>query len=246
MHRYFLEIAFRGSNYRGWQVQPGEKTVQQSLETALSTLLSQPTPCVGCGRTDSGVHANQFYVHFDAAEVLQETKFMYRLNALLDLDIAVRRIIPVKEEAHARFDAIERTYRYFIHQQKNPFLNDRSTFVVGDPDMDLMNQAAEYLVGTMDYQSFAKVNSDVKHHQCEVFSAFWYRHDDQFVFEISANRFLRNMVRAIVGTLLEVGAGKMTLERFKYVVESRDRSNAGKSVDARGLFLHQVKYPFIS
>src|SRR5690606_10141929 len=191
-------------------------------------------------------HANQFYVHFDAENVLPEDKFLYRLNALLDLDIAVKRVIPVDEQAHARFDAIERTYRYFIHQQKNPFLNDRSTFVVGDPDMDLMNQAAEYLVGTMDYQSFAKVNSDVKHHQCKVFRAFWYQHNDQLVFEISANRFLRNMVRAIVGTLLEVGVGKMNLVSFKSVVESRDRSNAGRSVDARGLFLHEVKYPFIS
>lgn len=241
-----MEIAFRGTNYRGWQVQPGEKTVQQCVEDALAVLMGEQTSCVGCGRTDSGVHANQFYLHFDSRDVSDLEKMVYRLNGLLDFDIAVKRMLKVPDDSHARFDAIERTYRYFIHQQKNPFLNDRSTFVVGNPDMELMNRAAVILIGTKDFKTFAKVNSDVKHHKCEVFKANWFHQGDQLVFEIASNRFLRNMVRAIVGTLLEVGVGKIGIEEFSSILKLQNRSNAGKSVDARGLFLHKVKYPFIT
>lgn len=245
MFRYFLEISFRGTNYRGWQVQPGEQTVQHCLEDALSTLLGERIGCVGCGRTDAGVHATQFYVHFDAPKELDPEKMVYRLNGILDFDIAVKRMLPVAPDAHARFDATERTYRYFIHHQKNPFLNDRSTFVVGNPDIELMNRAGELLIGNKDFKAFAKVNTDVKHHKCEVTHAAWSRESEQLVFEITANRFLRNMVRAVVGTMLEVGMGRMTIDEFAAVLDSRDRGNAGKSVDARGLFLYQVKYPFV-
>lgn len=246
MPRYFLEIAFRGTHYHGWQLQPGAATVQGKMEEALAVLLGVEIRCVGCGRTDAGVHAHQFYLHFDTDKELNREEMVYRLNGMLDRDIAVADCLEVADDAHARFDATERTYRYFIHQKKNPFLNDRSTFVVGDLDVEKMNEVASMMTEMKDFKAFAKVNTDVKHHLCDLHHAGWTRTEDQLVFEISANRFLRNMVRAVVGTMLEVGLGKISRDEFVAIVENRDRRNAGKSVDARGLFLHQVKYPYIA
>ncbi len=245
LQRYFLEIVFRGTNYHGWQRQLGSVTVQERMEYAVSTLLKSETACTGCGRTDTGVHASQFFLHFDAPEKLNAAKLVYRLNGLLENDIAVRRCIEVDSDAHARFDAIERTYRYFIHQQKDPFLNDRSTFVPFPLNVEAMNAAAVELTKMEDFKTFAKIHSDVKHHRCDLSRAVWQMSGHQLEFEITANRFLRNMVRAVVGTLLEVGQGKMSLEEFKTIAVSGDRSRAGKSVDSRGLFLCHIKYPFI-
>ena len=223
----------------------GDPTVQLRMESALTTLLREEISVLGCGRTDSGVHANQFFLHFDTSAEPNADELVYRLNGILDLDIAVKRLIAVDSEAHARFDATERTYRYFIHNEKNPFLNDRSTFVPADLDIESMNQAALLLTQFEDFKAFAKVNPDLNHHRCDVRHAQWTGGDGRWMFEISANRFLRNMVRAVVGTLLEVGQGKLDESGFRAVVESRDRSKAGKSVDAKGLFLHRIKYPYI-
>jgi tRNA pseudouridine38-40 synthase len=244
--RYFLKIGYRGTKYHGWQIQGEERTVQKAIEDAISLLLRQKTEVIGCGRTDTGVHASTYFLHFDCEEELDAIKFVYKLNGILDFDIAVYELIPVKNTAHARFDAISRTYRYFIHQQKNPFLNDTSKFIAGEIDFALMNKAAEMLPKFTDFQSFAKVSPDVNNYKCTVFNAGWTQLENQWMFEISANRFLRNMVRAIVGTLLEVGTGKLSLNDFDQVVLQKDRSAAGKSVDAKGLFLFKVEYPYIS
>lgn len=244
--RYFLEIAFRGTHYHGWQVQPGAATVQAAVEKALSALLRHETRVVGCGRTDAGVHASQFFLHFDTATEPNADELVYRLNGILDPDIAAQQLLAVDDEAHARFGASERTYRYFIHRHKDPFLNDRSTFVHGAIDVSAMNEAAQILRETEDFKAFSKVNPDLNHHRCDVRHAAWIADGDRLVFEISADRFLRNMVRAVVGTLLEVGRGKMDRAQFDDVIASRERGNAGTSVDAKGLFLHRVKYPFIN
>lgn len=167
------------------------------------------------------------------------------MNGILGFEIAVKQMVAVAADAHARFDATRRTYRYFIHFRKNPFLNDRSTFVVGNPDIDLMNKAAEILTRTEDFTSFAKVHSDVNNHRCLVDRAVWTPTEDGLMFEISANRFLRNMVRAVVGTLLDVGLKKIDIEAFRQIIDAQNRSKAGKSVDARGLFLHRIEYPYL-
>lgn len=245
IQRYFLKIGYRGTNYHGWQIQGNERTVQKSIEDAISLLLRKRVEVTGCGRTDSGVHASTYFLHFDVEGELDTSKFVYKLNGILDFDIAAYELIEVSNTAHARFDAISRTYRYFIHQQKNPFLNDTSKFIAGDINFNLMNEAAVLLTKFTDFQSFAKVSSDVNNYKCTVFSAGWTKFGEQWMFEISANRFLRNMVRAIVGTLLEVGTGKLSLADFEEVVIKKDRSAAGKSVDAKGLFLFKIEYPYI-
>jgi len=246
IQRYFLKIAYRGTNYHGWQIQGSQRTVQKSIEDAISLLLRQKIEVIGCGRTDTGVHASTYFLHFDCEEELDATKFVYKLNGILDFDVAVYDLIPVHYNAHARFDAVSRTYRYFIHQQKNPFLNDTSKFLAGEIDFNLMNEAAAMLPKFADFQSFAKVSPDVNNYKCTVFKAGWTQLENQWMFEISANRFLRNMVRAIVGTLLEVGIGKLSLDDFEQVVIKKERSAAGTSVDAKGLFLFKVEYPYIS
>ncbi len=245
MYRYFLEIAFRGTQYNGWQIQPGQPTVQQEVESALSVLLGTQTQCVGCGRTDTGVHASQFFLHFDADHELDVDRFVYRLNGIFGFEIAANRLMAVAPDAHTRFDAVRRTYRYYIHFRKNPFLNDRSTFVAGNVDVDLMNQAAAILPETDNFKSFAKVHSDVNNHLCRVDRAVWTATEHGLMFEICANRFLRNMVRSIVGTTLEVGQKKISMDDFTQIIAAQNRNKAGKSVDARGLFLHQIEYPYI-
>lgn len=245
MHRYFLEIAYKGTQYSGWQLQPNQPTVQAAIEKALFTVLRRETGVLGCGRTDAGVHASQYFLQFDTPEKLDSGNLVYRLNGLLDYDVAVKRIIPVSSDAHARFDATERTYQYFIHNQKNPFLQDRSLYVSEKIDLDAMNKASELLLENEDFESFSKVHTEVNNFNCNVSHAKWSQLQDQWMFEITANRFLRNMVRAVVGTLLDVGSGKITFSDFEEVIQSRSRSRAGKSVAARGLFLTSVKYPYI-
>lgn len=245
LQRYFLEIAYRGTKYHGWQRQLGAVSVQQRMEESLETLLRHPVMCTGCGRTDTGVHASQFFLHFDTPDAVDEERLVYRLNGMLENDIAVRRGIPVHKEAHARFDAAKRTYRYYIHREKDPFRGDHSTFVPIPLDIQKMNDAAAELIRMDNFKSFARLQTDKHDFNCILTKSEWISEDSQLIYEISANRFLRNMVRAVVGTLLEVGRGRISHEEFLNIAASRNRANAGKSVPARGLFLCEVTYPYI-
>lgn len=247
MSRYFLELAYKGTHYHGWQIQRNALSVQEKLNTALGTLLKGPVDTVGAGRTDTGVHAKQLYVHFDSRAGLHREagRFVQSLNALLPYDISVRRLIPVANDAHARFDAIERSYEYHVHFWKDPFLQEFSCLLRDRPSVDNMNQAAESLIGKQDFSCFSKSNTQVFTNICDLQRAEWREVDGRLVFYITADRFLRNMVRAIVGTLMEVGMGKQPVHHIKRVIDSKDRSQAGTSVPACGLYLTQVVYPYI-
>lgn len=248
MQRYFLEIAYDGSSYHGWQIQPNDISVQEKVDQALRTILRQKDiQSVGCGRTDTGVHASQFYLHFDSSEILTDpAKELYRLNNFLPFDIACRRLLEVGSDAHARFDATERAYEYRIHQRKDPFLNQYSTYIGYGLDLEEMNKAGQLLLNHKDFASFCKSGADPKTTLCDVVEASWIRDGEhQIYFHIRANRFLRNMVRAIVGTMLDLGRGAITLEDFRAILEAKDRSKAGTSAPANGLYLSEVKYPYL-
>jgi len=240
--RYFIELAYDGSAYHGWQRQPNEVSIQSTLEDAMTTLLGQSISVVGAGRTDAGVHARQIFAHVDVNQPLDEN-FAYILNQFLPKDIAVKMIHHVKEDAHARFDAVSRSYQYHITTAKNPFLVSHAYDFGKELDIALMNQAADLLLNHTDFKCFSKSKTDVKTFDCHITHAQWTQNGTDWIFYIAANRFLRNMVRAIVGTLLEVGLGKMSLEDFQKVLLSRSRSEAGFSVPAHGLYLTQVVYP---
>lgn len=246
LQRYFLEIAFKGAKFHGWQIQPEVISVQSTVEAALEQVLRVKTSVMGCGRTDTGVHATQFFLHFEneGEEVLGEG-LLRSLNGVLHPDIAVKRLIPVGEKTHARFDAKEREYQYFVHENKDPFLAGRSLMLFHSLDIKGMNKAAALLLGKQDFSSFCRTGSDVKTHLCDVRKAEWIEKNGRYVFTISADRFLRNMVRAAVGTLIDVGAGRMSIEQFKEVIEAQDRTKASKSALACGLFLTRVDYPFL-
>ncbi len=241
--RYVLQLSFNGANYHGWQKQLNAHTVQAELEKALSTLLRVPVETTGCGRTDTGVHASDFYVHFDAdAELTQE--LVYRLNKILPADIAIQQLMQVSNFFHARFDAVYREYFYYLHQQKNAFIHLTSWYRPSELDFDLMNEASAALCDYSDFKCFSKVNTQVYTFLCAIHHARWEQlQPGQWVFKIRANRFLRNMVRAIVGTLVEVGKGEMTIAQFRQVIENGNRSEAGLSVPAHALFLQSVHYP---
>lgn len=241
--RYFLDIAYNGKNYFGWQRQPNEKSVQEVLEDSLSLLMGQPISVTGAGRTDTGVHARQLMVHFDAEEISDTEHLKYRLNALLPKDIAVKELFRVKDDAHARFDALSREYEYWISLKKDPFLEGLAYYTHFVPDIEEMNQAAEILFEYIDFQCFSRSKTDVKTYHCSIKKAYWERKGDVLIFTISADRFLRNMVRAIVGTLLEIGYGKLDILDFHTIIQSKDRSNAGASAPAHGLYLTQIIYP---
>ncbi len=241
--RYFLEFSYQGQAYHGWQRQPDVTTVQQVLEEALSTLLRTTISLVGAGRTDAGVHAKQMYAHFDIAQDLEETKLVSRLNSFLPNDIAVKKIMAVKNDLHARFNANKRTYEYWIVQEKNVFLSDYAFYVRHDLDVDKMNSAASLLLKHNNFQCFSKTNTDVKTFLCALTTAKWEFKDGVLIFTIAADRFLRNMVRAIVGTLLEVGKGKMQVADIEKVLKSKNRSEAGTSVPAHALYLTKIEYP---
>ncbi len=245
MQRYFLEIAYKGSEFHGWQIQPGVVTVQELVEQALAQILGVKTIVMGCGRTDTGVHATQFFLHFENENDDLNNDLVHSLNGVLHPDIAIKRIIPVEINAHARFDATDREYKYHIHKGKDPFLTGRSLMIWYDLDVEQMNKAAALLLGKMEFQSFCRTGSDVKTHFCDVKRAEWSEENGCYLFVIRADRFLRNMVRAIVGTLMDVGAGRMTVEEFKEVIYAKDRTKASKSALACGLYLTKVKYPFI-
>ncbi len=241
--RYFLEIAYNGTNYCGWQKQPDENTIQQEIEHFLSTVLQQEIHTTGAGRTDTGVHASQMYVHFDVSEAINTRNFLYKANSFLPPDISVLNIYLVKDDDHTRFDAISREYEYRVSIKKDPFSITSAYQLKNFPDIELMNEAASSLLKYTNFQAFSKVRTEVKTFNCKVTKAEWTLKDDKLVFTISADRFLRNMVRAIVGTLLELGSGKITIEDFHAIIASKNRSNAGTSVPAHGLYLTKVIYP---
>ena len=241
--RYFIEFSYVGKQYHGWQNQPNAISVQQVLENALSKLLRQTVALVGAGRTDAGVHAKQMFAHFDFEPMADTDDIVYRLNAFLPYDIAVQSIFEVAAGAHARFDAVERAYEYWVVQKKNPFYAESAHYVKHPLDVKKMNRAAAQLLEYDDFECFSKSNTDVKTYLCNIKKAEWIEHNGVLVFTIVADRFLRNMVRAIVGTLLDVGTGKNSVEDVNTIIKSGDRSNAGPSVPAKGLYLTQVLYP---
>ncbi len=241
--RYFIELSYKGTHYHGWQIQPNAVTVQEVLEKALSLLLRSETKITGAGRTDTGVHAKQMFAHFDSGQALDTQQLTYKLNAFLPKDFAIKRIVPVLDEAHARFDAVSRSYKYYIHRYKDPFVVDSSWYLAKDLDVKAMNEAATTLLDFKDFKSFSKTHTDVKTYLCDIKQAAWEAKGNQLVFSITADRFLRNMVRAIVGTLVEVGLHKITPADFIKIIEARDRQKAGFSVPAHGLFLTGISYP---
>lgn len=245
--RYFIKMAYNGTSFHGWQIQPNAFTVQESLNKAISLLTGREINVVGAGRTDTGVHAALFYAHFELNYMLDEKacrQLCFKLNRFLSSDIVVYNIFPVRSDAHTRFDAISRTYKYFIHQYKDPFVGDLSWYHYGSLNMEAMNDAARLLFDYIDFTSFSKSGTQTSTNNCKITEAYWRAVESKkMVFTITADRFLRNMVRAIVGTLLEVGQEKMSVEQFRMVIESKNRSNAGLSVPAQGLFLYDIKYP---
>lgn len=242
--RWLLDISFRGAPYHGWQVQPGDITVQQVVEEALSKLLREPVGVTGAGRTDAGVNARQMPAHFDTEKEVHPIALCRSLNAICRPDITFNSCVRVCDDAHARFDAVRRTYRYFVHTRPDPFDYPLSWMSLSTLDFEAMNKAAEALLATHDFTSFSKLHTDVKTNICTVYRAEWVRVDDwHWYFEICADRFLRNMVRAVVGTLIEIGRGKAPVSHIAYTMARMNRCEAGMSMPAHALFLWQVEYP---
>jgi tRNA pseudouridine38-40 synthase len=249
--RYFMQLAYNGAPFHGWQRQPADNSVQQAIEEAMATVMRLPqVPITGAGRTDAGVNASMMIAHFDlprekAITAENEPRILRGLNSLLAPDIVIYKIWQVHPEAHARFDAVSRSYRYYAHTLRSPFLGAMSWLAPANIDFEAMNRAAEILLTTEDFTSFSKLHTDVKTNICHVTHAAWRQLEPtRWVFEITADRFLRNMVRAVVGTLVEVGRGKLTIDGFREVIERRNRCAAGTSMPAGPLFLHEVKYPY--
>ncbi len=246
MARYFAQLSYKGTDFHGWQIQPNAITVQETLEKAFSLILRETIKITGCGRTDTGVHARQFYAHFDCYTVAYDLdKLTFKLNTILPKSIAIQRIFPVASEAHTRFDATSRTYKYYIAKVKMSFAYEQCYHYPFPLHISAMNEAAKKLLNYTDFTSFSKLHTDVKTNNCVIKEAYWEETDEQLIFTITADRFLRNMVRAIVGTLLEVGKGKCSVERFCEIIEAKDRGKAGSSAPAEGLFLHKIVYPFL-
>lgn len=241
--RYFIHLAYNGTNYAGWQIQPNALSVQQTLNEALSTILRTEVYVVGAGRTDTGVHARQMYAHVDCDLPFEPTALAYRLNRFLPPDIAIYEIFPVDADAHARFSATSRSYQYFISPKKNPFAYTSAWILERPLDIPAMNEASVLLLGEKDFGAFSKSNTQTKTNICNVSHAQWVLEGDLFVFHITANRFLRNMVRAIVGSLVDVGQNKTTVAGFQDIVTAKDRTLAGESAPAHGLYLTHVAYP---
>ncbi|UKJ08628.1 tRNA pseudouridine(38-40) synthase TruA [Solitalea lacus] len=270
-YRYFIELAYKGTHFHGWQIQPNAVSVQEVLNKALTTVLREEIETVGCGRTDTGVHATNFFAHFDTAtevkgqlldvrskkeesglssdetrKVIDSLRLVKAVNALVGYDIAVKRFISVAPEAHARFDAISRSYEYHVYFDKNPFKKEFGFLLNYNPNIVAMNKAAELIMTYTDFSCFSKSNTQTFTNNCKITKAEWVKVDGGLVFHITADRFLRNMVRAIVGTLLQVGRGELSMDEVKQVLESKSRSQAGESVPAEGLFLTTITYPYIN
>ncbi|MEX2597991.1 MAG: tRNA pseudouridine(38-40) synthase TruA [Salibacteraceae bacterium] len=243
-HRYFIELSYDGTAYHGWQVQPNAKTIQETLNNAISTIIRKEIYCVGCGRTDTGVHAQQFYAHFDVTQAIENTsQLTYKANRVLPKDIAIHRIFEVEKDTHSRFSAINRTYKYRITQFKDPFSINRKWEMRDKVDVNVMNQAAKLLLGEQDFTSFSKSNTQTETNICNVMHAEWQTNDRELIFNVKANRFLRNMVRALVGTLVDVGKGSISIAEFESIIKTKNRSEAGLSVPAHGLYLTEIEYP---
>ena len=242
--RYFIELAYKGTQYHGWQLQPNAISIQELIHKAFSTVLRTEIDVVGAGRTDAGVHAEQLFAHFDFENDFNLNEVQYKVNALLPNDIAVYEIFKVKPEAHARFDAVSRSYEYRIFLGRNPFLTEVTWQLINKKlNIAKMNEASKILLTYTNFKCFSRSNSDVKTFNCVISNAEWVLENQKLIFKISADRFLRNMVRAIVGTLIDVGTGRTSIEAFKQIIESKDRTKAGFSVPAQGLFLTRVVYP---
>lgn len=250
--RFFITFSYNGTRYCGWQRQPNGIAVQEELEKALSTILRTPIELTGAGRTDAGVHALNMVAHFDIANdttvdcrllTVDSKRLINNLNSLLPYDIAVKNIERVTDEAHARFDALSRKYEYHIITHKNPFLKEQTCRIHFPLNIDLMNEAAKILFEYEDFTSFSKLHTDVKTNNCTIMEAYWQKRGEELVFTIKANRFLRNMVRAIVGTLMEIGRERMTIDGLRKVIEAKNRCSAGHSVPAYGLYFIEAKYP---
>jgi len=245
MYRYFIDLSFKGTNYHGWQVQPNAISVQSVVNNALSVFLKESITTVGSGRTDTGVHASHFIAHFDIMNELHENvnDLIYKINAYLPVDITIHQIFSVKSGIHARFSAISRIYSYTINQVKDPFDIDFSLYFPVKVNIELMNRAAAMLKGQHDFTSFSKLHSNTKTNICNVFYAEWRKDNNKLIFTIEADRFLRNMVRAITGTILDVGRGKTSMEKFIQILQGKDRNLAGVSVPPHALCLNFIKYP---
>jgi tRNA pseudouridine38-40 synthase len=244
--RYFIEFSYKGTKYHGWQSQPNASSVQQTLTEALCVLLHSKIELMGAGRTDTGVHARQMFAHFDTDVIINPETLVHKLNSYLPADIAVYDIIEVHADAHARFDATARTYEYHIHAVKDPFLFGHSWFFRNKLDVAEMNKAAKILFEYEDFQCFSKSNTDVFTYNCRIHQAEWTSNGNRLIFTITADRFLRNMVRAIVGTMVNIGSAKIRVQDLRSIIESKDRRNAGFSVPAEGLYLTEIQYPFIA
>ena len=244
--RYFVKLAYNGTPFFGWQIQPKHVSVQEVLERAFSLLLKEKIEITGCGRTDTGVHAKEYFAHFDIDKTLQEdelSQLVFKLNSFLPKEIVIYEIRIVALQAHARFDAISRTYCYYIDIEKNPFTYPYAYRVFEKLDIEAMNRAAALLLQNKNFESFSKVHTEVRHFECEVTESVWHKEGNQLIFRITANRFLRNMVRSIVGTLLLAGKRKIEVEDFQNIINQKNRSFAGMSVPAHALFLEKVCYP---
>ncbi|XOV92807.1 MAG: tRNA pseudouridine(38-40) synthase TruA [Bacteroidota bacterium] len=241
--RYFMDLSYKGTGFHGWQVQKNAISVQEMINKALSTILQVPTECVGSGRTDTGVHAHQQIAHFDTQETLDTLEFKYKLNVLLPFDIAVNNLRQVESKAHSRFDASRRTYHYYIHSRKDPFKTGFSYYYSQELDHDKIIAALKTLEKTRDFQAFSKVKTEVKTFECEIFEISWETSEVGHRFVVSADRFLRGMVRAMVGTLLDIGLAKINLDDLETILKSGNRSMAGRAVPPEGLYLHRVEYP---
>jgi len=244
--RYFLQLSYKGTAYHGWQIQPNATTVQQLINERLGRLLKSDVMLAGCGRTDTGVHARDFYAHFDYPEAWSQeelAKLAWKLDRFLPQDIAIQRIFPVRDDAHARFSAVSRKYRYIISTHKDPFMDHYAWHFSVPLDLAAMNDAAAVLMEYHDFACFSKVDNDSLTSDCTLMEAYWEKHSQQLEFNIKANRFLRNMVRAIVGTLINIGRGRYDVSRLREIIESGDRCQAGESAPAHGLYLMEVEYP---
>jgi len=243
MPRYFIEVSYKGTAYSGFQVQKNANSIQAEIEKALSVFFKQSFSLTGSSRTDTGVHALQNYFHFDTIQPLAEKAgFIYNLNAILPLDIVVKRIFLVDENAHCRFDAVSREYNYFIYRDKNPFLQDRAYYFPYTVDIDKLKQASELVLLNKDFTSFSKRNTQVKNFVCDIKKSGWMREKNTLVYQVESNRFLRGMVKGLVGTMLRVGTGKITLDQFEDIIKNRDCTKADFSVPPHGLFLMKVAY----
>lgn len=245
MERYFIKLAYNGTNYHGWQIQENAHTVQAEINEKLSLLVGKVINVVGCGRTDTGVHAGEFYAHFEIGEMKWKLdQLAFKLDRFLPSDIVVQKLFRVKPDVHSRFSAIDRTYKYYITRKKDPFKLNQSYFFHGALDVEAMKASCRYLFEYTDFSSFSKLHTQTATNLCKIKVAKWDSFNDKLVFTITADRFLRNMVRAIVGTMMEIGKGKISAEDMKQIIVAKDRSKAGFSVPAEGLFLEKVRYDF--